>query len=185
MSGFDRALGTLSRREMLECARGLLKALAGDSDSAAAAAGGGGLGGDVGRAGTRGASAAAEAGAYDGGGFGLAEAGRGGRGDRQVGNRTGRARRGAVDGPGGPDGARESGEALDGTERREREVFSTLSRERGNFDRRDSRGGSGAAFAGPERRYEDAAGARGMEMSRVSDFFRRDSRRYDAGYRRY
>ena len=63
-----------------------------------------------------------------------------------------------------------------------------LSREReqaaadgGTADKEERR----AAFAGPERRYENAVGGRGMEMSRVSEFFRRDSRRYDAGFPRY
>lgn len=41
------------------------------------------------------------------------------------------------------------------------------------------------AFSGPERRYENEVGARSAEMNRVSDFFKRDSRRYDAGFRRY
>ena len=34
-------------------------------------------------------------------------------------------------------------------------------------------------------RYENAVGIRGLEMSRVSDYFRRDSRRYDSGFERY
>ena len=42
-----------------------------------------------------------------------------------------------------------------------------------------------AAFRGPERHYEGAIGARGTEMSRISEFFRRDSRRYDTGFTRY
>ena len=35
------------------------------------------------------------------------------------------------------------------------------------------------------RRYEYAEGTRSFEMSRVSDWFRRDSRRYDSGFERY
>lgn len=35
------------------------------------------------------------------------------------------------------------------------------------------------------RRDERAVGARGLEMSRVSDYFRRDSRRYDSGFEKY
>ena len=42
-----------------------------------------------------------------------------------------------------------------------------------------------AAFRGPERQYEGAVGARGTEMRRISDYFRRDSRRYDTGFTRY
>lgn len=42
-----------------------------------------------------------------------------------------------------------------------------------------------AAFRGPERQYEGAVGARGMEMRRISDYFRRDSRRYDTGFTTY
>ena len=42
-----------------------------------------------------------------------------------------------------------------------------------------------AAFRGPERHYEGAVGARGTEMRRISEYFRRDSRRYDAGFTRY
>lgn len=42
-----------------------------------------------------------------------------------------------------------------------------------------------AAPPSAHRRYENAVGSRGLEMSRVSDYFRRDSRRYDTGYERY
>lgn len=45
--------------------------------------------------------------------------------------------------------------------------------------------GGRTAFSGPERRYENEVGARSAEMNRVSDFFKRDSRRYDAGFKRY
>lgn len=37
----------------------------------------------------------------------------------------------------------------------------------------------------PHRRYENAVGRRRLEMSRVSDYFSRDSRRYDAGFEKY
>ena len=183
MSGFDRALGAMSRQEMLECARGLLKVLAGGSAAASAASGGvGGIDGDVGRAGGRGGFDRAGAGAAGRGVFDMEAAGRAGRGARQA--RGERARRGGFDGLEGAESARESGEVLDGPERRER-AASPLSREWERAARGDVSDGAGAAFAGPERRYENAVGARGMEMSRVSDYFRRDSRRYDAGFTRY
>lgn len=37
----------------------------------------------------------------------------------------------------------------------------------------------------PHRRYENAVGRRRLEMDRVSDYFRRDSRRYDSGFDKY
>lgn len=43
----------------------------------------------------------------------------------------------------------------------------------------------GAAAERSLRRDERAVGARGLEMSRVSDYFRRDSRRYDSGFEKY
>lgn len=188
MSGFDRALGAMSRREMLECARGLLKVLAGEAGSSPASGGAGGIDGDVARAGGRGflSTAGAEAGASGGGAFGLAAAGRAGRDARQTrgGGRT--RREDFSDGPEGAENVPERGEDLEGPERRERRFSLGLrereSAERGDLDRS---GDAGAAFAGPERRYDNATGARGMEMSRVSDYFRRDSRRYDAGYTRF
>ncbi len=186
MSGFDRALGALSRREMLECARGLLKVLAGEAGEASALASGGaaGIDGDVARAGGRRGLAGAEAGASGGGAFGLAAAGRAGRDVRQARGGERARREGVSGGLEGAENVTERGGALDGPERRGRSV-SLGARERESVERGDVSGGSGAAFAGPERRYDDAAGARGMEMSRVSDYFRRDSRRYDAGYTRF
>jgi hypothetical protein len=67
-----------------------------------------------------------------------------------------------------------------------RKRLDELSREREkNLAGEDGDNGVSAAFRGPERRYDNAVGSRGMEMSRVSDFFRRDSRRYDAGFEKY
>jgi hypothetical protein len=42
-----------------------------------------------------------------------------------------------------------------------------------------------AARPAEAERYENAVGLRGLEMGRVSDYFRRDSRRYDTGFQRY
>ncbi len=185
MSGFDRALGALGRQEMLECARGLLRFLAGAGALSGSAAASGGAAGIDGRVGGRGVPATAEAGA-SGGGFALAAAGRAGRDVRQVRGGQERARREVFDGFEGAESAPERGGEPDGPERRERALsLFPRGRERAARWEPDSCGGSGPAFAGPERRYDSAVGARGMEMSRVSDFFRRDSRRYDAGYKRY
>lgn len=185
MSGFDRMLGALSARDMLECARGLLRFLAGEAGgSAAAPAASGGGGGEAGRAGGREDLPGGEAGEF-GGVRELAAAGRGGREVRR--SRGGeRARRENFDGGGDARKAREDAGALDGADRRAREAFRLP---RGSEDAErgepDGPGGAGAAFAGPERRYDNAVGARGMEMSRVSDYFKRDSRRYDTGYTRF
>jgi hypothetical protein len=43
----------------------------------------------------------------------------------------------------------------------------------------------GYAAGEPHRRYENAVGRRELEMSRVSDYFSRDSRRYDTGFEKY
>lgn len=182
MSGFDRALGALSRQEMLECARGLLRVLAGAEARGASGAGGGlGLDGGVRRSGGRGVSA--EAGAFGAGARDLTEAGRAGRGAAEM-QALGRAGRGFERLESG-EGRREFGGETGDLERRERALgLSVRARERsGEGEERDA--GQTAGFLGPERRYENAVGARGMEMSRVSDYFRRDSRRYDAGFNRY
>lgn len=183
MSGFDRALGALSRQEMLECARGLLKFLTGEAGRVSGAGGEAGLDG-VRRAGRRGDSAEAESGASVPGARDVAAAGRGGRRGGGV-PESERVRRGA-DGPESAEWRRGYGEAAEGADRRGEPALSSAARERGAVreDAQDS-GAGAAAFQGPERRYENAVGARGMEMSRVSDYFRRDSRRYDAGFTRF
>ena len=90
-----------------------------------------------------------------------------------------------------PESARE--DALRGNEAAEGEIqtlrtrLESLSRERTGRtqDENGEERGESVPFSGPEIRYENAQGARGMEMDRVSEFFRRDSRRYDAGFRLY
>lgn len=183
MSGFGRALRAMSREEMLECARGLLACLSGRDGEA------GSFGPDA------------------------APAGRGAGGARAV-TEAGRARPGAAGaeaegaGPAGYEGGirpvergEYAPEYTQGAEKGGRGASGAQAREEAGAERRfEVRGGGGvhsgaaggepgtawaAAFQGPDRRYENAVGARGTEMGRVSDYFRRDSRRYDAGYARY
>lgn len=74
------------------------------------------------------------------------------------------------------------------TQALERRLESISARRRGSLRQSGEDGESGtytAAFRGPERQYEGAVGARGMEMRRISEYFRRDSRRYDTGFTRY
>lgn len=181
MSGFDKTLRGLSGREMLECARGLLECLTGGGDGAARGAGEIAGIGPVERAG---AGPAAET----------------ARRERWQGERGALSRRGDAyeyglrDGPDGrgdyewetADAGRGGGRGGDVPAEHERRAAET----RGGAARTAPSvaapgagpgASSGAAFCGPERRYDGAVGARGMEMSRVSEFFRRDSRRYDAG----
>lgn len=185
MSGFDRALGALGREEMLECARGLLRVLAGDAGDSSGASGGSGLAHGVRRAGGRGVSAGGEAGAFWPVARGRAQAGRVGRGadGARADIRGGRE----LERLPGAGSERGYGAQAEGPERRGREGGPSVGlRERAlERDGAQAVGAGAAAFSGPERRYENSAGARGMEMSRVSDFFRRDSRRYDAGYTRF
>lgn len=181
MSGFDRTLRGLSSREMLECARGLLACLTdGEGGSLRGAA-------DiaeiepVGRRGER-----PEAGrtrkTRAGGEMRGAEIRR--RAGYEYGAGEYHGRRGSYEmdmsdaGPGGGSGEDVTAES----QRREGDFYGRAE----PAARGDTSGGwvntaPGAAFCGPERRYDGAVGARGMEMSRVSEFFRRDSRRYDAG----
>lgn len=187
MSGFDRALGALDRREMLECARGLLRVLAGEAGGLSAASPvSGGVGGEAGRAGGRENFPDGEAGELEYGARDLAAAGRAGRDVRRSRGGERERRGGFPDETENAERAQEDAGAPDGAERPGRGSF-RLSRGREIAERGepDGSGGSGAAFAGPERRYDNAVGARGMEMSRVSDYFRRDSRRYDSGFTRY
>lgn len=182
MSGFDRTLGALSREEMLECARGLLRYLTG-SDTAAgtdttaasySAAGRGEYASFLSADGARrreerdrDLSLAAERAEREGG---VRPVERGEYGPE------------SVSGAGGPEGTLQIPEQeLPGEQRR---LFGVPAA--GRVRASDTDGAADTApFQGPERRYENAVGARGMEMSRVSDYFRRDSRRYDAGFTRY
>ena len=84
----------------------------------------------------------------------------------------------------------QSEESIDHMEARalERRLQSVSGQRRGSLRQSGENENSGvytAAFRGPERHYEGAVGARGTEMRRISEFFRRDSRRYDTGFTRY
>ena len=84
----------------------------------------------------------------------------------------------------------QSEEMIDRMEARalERRLQSVSGQRRGSLRQSGEDENSGvytAAFRGPERHYEGAVGARGTEMRRISEFFRRDSRRYDTGFTRY
>lgn len=84
----------------------------------------------------------------------------------------------------------EDGEAVDRTEMQALEKrLQRLSGQRRGMARQSGEDGTSdayaAAFRGPERQYEGAVGARGTEMRRISDYFRRDSRRYDTGFTTY
>lgn len=181
MSGFDRTLGALSREEMLECARGLLRYLTGVEGTA--------------EADTAALLTASGHGEY-GAGFSADGVRRREERDRDLSLAAERAEReggvrpvergeygpGSVSGAGGPEGTLQIPEQeLPGEQRR---LFGVPAA--GRVRASDTDGAADTApFQGPERRYENAVGARGMEMSRVSDYFRRDSRRYDAGFTRY
>lgn len=67
----------------------------------------------------------------------------------------------------------------------EERLQSVSKQRRGRVQLSGEDGAHTAAFRGPERQYEGAVGARGMEMRRISDYFRRDSRRYDSGFTTY
>lgn len=181
MSGFDRTLRGLSSRELLECARGLLACLTGGEGGSARNTADAADFEPVRRGGPEPAvNTAREARA------------RGTRG-AQVQRRAG-YEYGAGDYPDGrepferdtPDAGRGAGggEGVTAETRRRDGDFYAVSdpAARGGTSDREVNPASGAAFCGPERRYDGAVGARGMEMSRVSDFFRRDSRRYDTGF---
>lgn len=187
MSGFDRMLKTLGREDMLRCAQSLLKALSGQADADA------GYGGE---------STAAAAGKRSGGGRLSAAAGSEalGYGGQSTAAAV-RRERGGVSAPGGagqteraalPDGGASVVEPCGpgDTPRPALRARGAGDGEADAAERGRAYGLSGteadaAAFSGPERRYDNAVGARDMEMSRVSDYFRRDSRRYDAGFTRY
>lgn len=82
------------------------------------------------------------------------------------------------------------GETVDREEAKalEKQLQSLSRQRRGRVQPSGEDGESGAhtaAFQGPERQYEGAVGARGTEMRRISDYFRRDSRRYDTGFTTY
>lgn len=178
MSGFERALRAMSREEMCECARELMACLTGRSGKGEtrtelkAGAAENRVGHEWGaytREEIRRSERRTEAARTAGCGGDIRDAGRGGDGSEL----TERARI--------PEGAVQTPEVVRARYGRRFEVYG---------DRRSRGGGTdietgAAAFQGPERRYENAVGARGSEMSRVSDYFRRDSRRYDAGFTRY
>lgn len=177
MSGFMHTLYAMDRRELVECARGLLACLAGAEATADS------VGGE------RGEPAARAGGGHSG--FGFGEAGgerRGGLSPGAAGTQAGAERRGGAAeaeragrglihteqaGRGGLEGA-----ALDGAGEGPCAARGPEPAVRGSADGAGGGQESTAAFQGPERRYENAVGARGMEMSRVSEFFKRDSRRY-------
>ena len=179
MSGFERALRAMSREEMCECARELMACLTGR----------------IGKGETRAelvSGAAENRAGHEWGAYAREEIQRSERGTKaaRTAERGGNIRDAGHGGDGSeltertriPEGAVQTPEVVRARYGRRFEVYG---------DRR-YRGGGGtdietgaAVFQGPERRYENAVGARGSEMSRVSDYFRRDSRRYDAGFTRY
>ena len=79
------------------------------------------------------------------------------------------------------------GETVDPAEARslEKKLQSVSRQRRGSLRQSGEAETHTAAFRGPERQYEGAVGARGTEMRRISDYFRRDSRRYDTGFTTY
>ena len=84
----------------------------------------------------------------------------------------------------------QDGETVDPAEARslEKKLQSVSRQRRGRVPQSGEGGENGAhtaAFRGPERQYEGAVGARGTEMRRISDYFRRVSRRYDTGFTMY
>lgn len=181
LSNFDKTVRGLSSTEMLECAKVLLERLSGGGAAGNAGAVRPGAP-DIGPAGRGGSGDAGPAGLHGGkhsfrdldGTFAGAPAFGGGTGSpdtRRDGERLIRQSQ-------RPDAGTDNTPV--GVLRRSTSATAAAA-ERNGPSTTPVPASAGAAFQGPEHRYDPAAGARGAEMSRVSDFFKRDSRRYDSG----
>ena len=180
LSDFDRTLRGLSGPEMLECARSLLERLSGGAANAAVRPGAA----ELKPVGSENAGRAGPDGIYRGERNLRALDGTSPRDPGFAAARSGIPETGLSGGRLTRDSQRRAAETPDApveTLRRSPPAALSTQTERAGDSSGSLPASSGAAFQGPEFLYDPAAGARGSEMSRVSDFFKRDSRRYDSG----